>query len=69
MKSSMAAPSFRNSGFETTSNSIVVAALASASSMTAARTLSAVPTGTVDFVDDDPVVVHVSPMLSATAST
>ena len=49
MKSSIAAPSFRNSGFETTSNSIARAALAQASAAISARTLSAVPTGTVDL--------------------
>ena len=44
MKSSIAAPSLRNSGLEQTAKSIVVSAL------TAARTFSAVPTGTVDLV-------------------
>jgi hypothetical protein len=42
-KSSMAAPSFRNSGFETTSNSWLV------DSLRAPSTLRAVPTGTVDL--------------------
>ncbi len=41
MKSSIAAPSFRNSGFETTSNGCFVAP------RTTAATLSALPTGTV----------------------
>ena len=49
MKSSIAAPSFRNSGLETTSNSMPTPRAASASAMRA-RTLSAVPTGTVDLV-------------------
>ena len=48
MKSSMAAPSLRNSGLETTSNS-KAAPRAANSSLTASRTLSAVPTGTVDL--------------------
>jgi hypothetical protein len=49
MKSPIAAPSFRNSGFETTSNSALAPRSPSAAT-SAARTLSAVPTGTVDFV-------------------
>ncbi len=48
MKSSMAAPSFRNSGLLTTENDSVLPRLSSSSWM-AARTLSAVPTGTVDL--------------------
>ena len=46
MKSSTAAPSFRNSGFDTTEKSSAAPRSASASAM-AVRTLSAVPTGTV----------------------
>jgi hypothetical protein len=45
MKSSIAAPSRRNSGFEATSNSASGLALA-----TTCLTLRLVPTGTVDFV-------------------
>ena len=41
MKSSMAAPSFRNSGFETTSNGWAV------TPRSVSATLSALPTGTV----------------------
>ncbi len=43
-KSSTAVPSFRNSGFETTANGWLV------SEETTARTLAAVPTGTVDLL-------------------
>ena len=46
MKSSSAAPSFRNSGFETTAKSSVIPRAAS-SSATAAFTRAPVPTGTV----------------------
>ena len=49
MKSWIAAPSFRNSGFETTSNS-TLAPLPDNVACSSLRTLSAVPTGTVDFV-------------------
>jgi hypothetical protein len=49
MKSAIAAPSFRNSGFETVSNSIFAPRCNNAAA-TASRTLSAVPTGTVDLV-------------------
>ncbi len=49
MKSAMAAPSLRNSGFETTSNSTAAPRFARAA-VTSALTLSAVPTGTVDLV-------------------
>ena len=44
MKSSIAAPSLRNSGLEHTAKEMLVCDL------TAARTFSAVPTGTVDLV-------------------
>ena len=49
MKSSTAAPSFRNSGLETTSNSIFDAARVERLRRLRSRTLSAVPTGTVDL--------------------
>ena len=49
MKSAMAAPSFRNSGLETTSNSTFTPRPSSVRSSSAC-TLSAVPTGTVDLV-------------------
>ena len=49
MKSSTAAPSLRNSGLETTLNGMSRPRSASTSS-TAARTRSAVPTGTVDLL-------------------
>ncbi len=48
MKSSTAAPSFRNSGFETTENGCAAPRAASVFAISA-RTLSAVPTGTVDL--------------------
>jgi hypothetical protein len=48
MKSSTAAPSFRNSGFDTTANGISTPRFFNASAMTS-RTRSAVPTGTVDL--------------------
>ena len=49
MKSAIAAPSFRNSGFETTSKSTCTPRAISVAP-TVALTLSEVPTGTVDFV-------------------
>ena len=49
MQSATAAPSFRNSGFETTSKWSPEPRAASPSAIFA-RTLSAVPTGTVDLV-------------------
>ena len=52
-KSSMAAPSLRNSGLEATSNSMVSPRLARAFSISA-RTLAAVPTGTVLLVTMTP---------------
>ena len=48
MKSLIAAPSFKNSGFETTSNSNLAPRSPNACSMRS-LTLSAVPTGTVDL--------------------
>ena len=50
MKSWIAAPSFRNSGFETTSNSTLAPRSFSVRRRSRSRTLSAVPTGTVDLV-------------------
>ena len=49
MKSSTAAPSFRNSGFETTANGDRRRRAARAPRRSPSRTLSAVPTGTVDL--------------------
>ena len=68
MKSLMATPSFRNSGLDTTSNSICTPRLASSAS-TAARTLSAVPTGTVDLLMITDRSVMCWPISRATAST
>jgi len=48
MKSSMAAPSFKNSGFDTTSN-VRSEFLFSSSCLMVDLTFSAVPTGTVDL--------------------
>ena len=62
-KSSTAAPSFRNSGFDTTWNG------KRASCATAARTLSAVPTGTVLFVTTTISRDMCRPIVSATPST
>ncbi len=59
MKSAIAAPSLRNSGFETTSNSTFAPRSPSVCSMRS-RTLSAVPTGTVDLSTIDPVLGHVA---------
>jgi len=68
MKSAMAAPSLRNSGFDTVSNSMVDRR-AFRVSATASRTLSAVPTGTVDLVTITLYSLMCSPMLRATART
>ena len=68
MKSSMAAPSLRNSGFDTTSNSTSALRFVS-DSATAAPTLSPVPTGTVDLVTTTLYSVMCSPIERATAST
>ena len=68
MKSSTAAPSFRNSGFDTTVNACSSPRLPSSSS-TAARTLSAVPTGTVDLSTMTLKPVMYLPMLRAAAVT
>ncbi len=63
MKSSIAAPSFRNSGLEHTANGVCVCDL------TAARTFSAVPTGTVDLVTMTLGPSIVRPISFATPST
>ena len=68
MKSAMAAPSFKNSGFDTVSYS-TLARRAASDSATATRTLSAVPTGTVDLVITTLYSAMCSPMVRATAST
>ena len=63
MKSSMAAPSFRNSGFETTSKG------SSVTSRMASRTLAAVPTGTVDLSTTTRWPFMASPIERAAART
>ena len=63
MKSSIAAPSLRNSGFDATAKSAGVTA------RTAARTFSAVPTGTVDLVTTTLKRSRCRPMVVATSST
>ena len=63
MKSSIAAPSLRNSGFEHTANGSAV------SDCTAARTFSAVPTGTVDLVTITLWPFMLRPISLATPST
>ncbi len=63
MKSSIAAPSLRNSGLEQTEKGIEVSA------STAARTRAAVPTGTVDLVTMTLGSFMCLPMAVATAST
>ncbi len=63
MKSSTAAPSFRNSGFEATSKSILVIFLISS------RTISVVPTGTVLFVTITLYESRLFPMDLATSTT
>ena len=68
MKSSTAAPSLRNSGLDTTQNAWFAPRLAS-SSATAARTLSAVPTGTVDLFTITRSPLMWRPMARAAAST
>ena len=68
MKSSIAAPSLRNSGLETTSNSTFTPRSPSVWSMRS-RTLSAVPTGTVDLSTTIRYSFMWRPMVSATAST
>ena len=68
MQSSTAAPSFRNSGFDTTSKAMSAPRSASTPAM-AARTLSAVPTGTVDLSTTTAGACRCWPMVRATAST
>ena len=68
MKSLIAAPSLRNSGLETVSNSTAAPRAWSDPAM-ARSTLSAVPTGTVDLVTTTLYSVMCSPMVCATAST
>ena len=63
MKSSIAAPSLRNSGLEQTLNGALVSA------RIAARTRSAVPTGTVDLVTTTLWSFMCRPMVRATDST
>ena len=68
MKSSTAAPSFRNSGFETTAKPMSAPRRESSSAI-ASRTRSAVPTGTVDLSMTILCSVMRVPMLRAAAST
>ncbi len=68
MKSAIAAPSFRNSGFETTSKSTCTPRAISVAP-TVALTLSDVPTGTVDLVITTLYSSMCSPIVRATAST
>ena len=63
MKSSIAAPSLRNSGFDATAKSFAPVAVS------APRTFSAVPTGTVDFVTTTLKRSQWLPMVVATART
>ncbi len=69
MKSSMAAPSFRNSGLETTTKSRPMTCLASSSARTVASTAAAVPTGTVDLLTTTVNACRCCPIWRATAST
>ena len=68
MQSLTASPSFRNSGLEATSNAISAPRAASSAAI-AARTLSAVPTGTVDLLTTTAARARCWPMVRATAST
>lgn len=68
MQSATASPSLRNSGLETTSNSWSTPR-ASSSSWIATRTLSAVPTGTVDLFTTTAGPSIWRPTVRATAST
>ena len=68
IKSLIAAPSFRNSGLEATSNSISTPRLSS-SSWIARRTFFAVPTGTVLFVTTRICFFIFRPTVRATSST
>ncbi len=69
MQSATAAPSLRNSGFETTSKCRSLRPRAFSVSTSFARTLSAVPTGTVDLVTTTLASSMCSAMVFATAST
>ena len=68
MKSLMAAPSFRNSGFEATSNGILQPRLSISSRITA-LTFCAVPTGTVLLVTSTVYFLMLRPNVRATSST
>jgi len=68
MKSSTAAPSFRNSGFDTTVNGTAAPRSASAAAI-AARTASAVPTGTVDLSTTIRCAAMCRPIVRAAATT
>ena len=68
MKSLIAAPSLRNSGFEATSNSISSPRFSS-SSRIACLTFAAVPTGTVDLVTSMVYFFMFRPKVRATSST
>jgi len=68
MKSLMAAPSLRNSGFEATSNSTSQPRRPSSSRMTA-LILRAVPTGTVLLVTSSVYLRMLRPKVRATSST
>ena len=68
MKSSIALPSLRNSGLLTMSKGTSTPRRASSSRMTA-RTLSPVPTGTVDLFTTIVKLVISRPMSRATSST
>ena len=68
MKSLMAAPSFRNSGFEATSNGILQPRLSISSRITA-LTFCAVPTGTVLLVTSTVYFLMLRPNARATSST
>ena len=68
MQSATASPSLRNSGLETTSKAISTPRAASSPAI-AARTLSAVPTGTVDLLTTTAGCARWRPMVRATAST
>ncbi len=67
-KSLTAAPSFKNSGLDATSNSMSAPRLPSSSRM-AALTLAAVPTGTVDLVTRSVYLLIARPNVRATSRT
>ena len=69
MQSLTASPSLRNSGLLTTSNTSVDAAVREFRRDRVARTLSAVPTGTVDLLTTTAARCMCWPMVRATAST